>query len=509
MNGMIQISFAKGFLNDSQLDGDEFLSVALAITDNALSHWSIKAHLDNVGKRFEKVYINYCDIDRIYLSLDAEASPDSYADFIIRTWDYHISEENPSALSIDWTFHCMGESSSAEHCDGSHDILIFGNYDGLNEDVTNNDQLARLEAAAHSGDGGLANRPSQWMHCQRATRWYIKWFQAMCDNPDLCGIDELDDEMRILTVVKNYFKDVVDQFGGILRSEILDFIKEYVSTKFRQEWYKNYCKELYEVSWRTFDVDFVGFTDYLLEVGHTERQDKITCFMRDYPMEILTWLDDAIPEFYRGLAKGNDYELVGLSKEEFIQECGDEMDYRYAYVLEDKYGAAYAAEYIKETEAFWFDFDYAFIDLLEELASKCENENILRQLMVYYKAEDVDKSIKYASRLARLWIEGMISDEWISDDVAMIFENYDYNQCIADGDMFQDENPEGMMFPYEEGREWLLKLLNSDFSNSIADILSPFLKNALDNIRKYNNRLPDTIAPWSEGVQAIEAFLNR
>ena len=81
---MIQISFAKGFLNDSQLDGDEFLSVALAITDNALSHWNIKAHLDNVGKRFEKVYINYCDIDRIYLSLDAEASPDSYADFIIR-----------------------------------------------------------------------------------------------------------------------------------------------------------------------------------------------------------------------------------------------------------------------------------------------------------------------------------------------------------------------------------------------------------------------------------------
>ena len=507
---MVRLFFSKGFVNDSQLDRDEVLSVALAITDNALSHWNIKNHLDTVGKRFEKAFINYCDIDRIYLSLDAEATPDSYADFIIRTWDYHISEEDSNALRIDWTFHCMGESSSAEHCDGSHDILIFGKYDGLNENVTNKDQLARLEAAAHSNDGGLSNQPSIRMHRQRTTRWYIKWFQTMCDNPDLCGIDEPDDEMRVLSIVKNCQKDVVNQFSdGDLCCGILDDIKKYVSTKFRTKWFKNYCDELDDMD------NFVPeFLYHRLKTGHTEREDRFTLFMRDYPMDVLTWLDDALPAFYHGLAEGNDYVLIGLSKETFLKSCHTYnwrdvnyygltyyADFEYAEILERKYGADFAADYLKaiRAELSLAEFsDYSFeknpghfVEYMEELATKCDDDFLLSQLLIYYADKDVNRSIEYASKLAEMRTAGLISEEWINDALERIFMNLrDMNS--GDDDWFEE---------FELERNWLLKLLKTDFSSAIADLLTPFLTDALKVIREYNK--------WPEGVQAIEAFLNR
>lgn len=539
---MIQISFAKGFVNDSQLDGDEVLSVSLAITDNALSHWNIKKYLDKVGKRFEKAYINYCDIDRIYLSLDADASPDSYADFIIRTWDYHISEEDSNALWIDWTFHCMGESSSAEHCDGSHDILIFGNYDGLNEDVTNKDQLARLEAAAHSNDGGLSNLRSIRMHCQRTTRWYIQWFQAMCDNPDLCGIDEPDDEMRTLTIVKNCYKDVDVVFhDGFLWEEILDYIKDYVSKKFRQEWYKNYIgtKKLsfdgptnYTEEGIISDEDISNmmcgswddFLSYRLKVGHTERQDRFTAFMRDYPLEILGSLGndykmDTIPYYlYEGLAKGGDYELYGCSKEEFIdiisQKDPEEQNevFEYAAVLEEKYGIDYAVDYLiaLNWEYFFCELSDGSADFIVQMFSKAvssgDNAEALKAMGIIalgtagvgkdrsFIVYSPDLSIEMYSRLAVMWKQGLINDNWLTDDygIAGIFdwvwgeywEEEDYPDCPEEDD----------------DRIWLLKLLESDFANDIADYLNPLLEQVLEREKNHN---------WENGKKAIESFLAK
>ena len=543
---MTQISFAKGFVNDSQLDRDEVLSVALAITDNALSHWNIKNHLDTVGKRFEKAFINYCDIDRIYLSLDAEATPDSYADFIIRTWDYHISEEDSNALRIDWTFHCMGESSSAEHCDGSHDILIFGSYDGLNENVTNKDQLARLEVAAHSDDGGLSNLPSIRMHELRTTRWYIQWFQAMCDNPVLSGIDEPDDEMRILTIVKNCYKDVDVVFHvGYLRDEILNYIKNYVSTKFQQEWYKNYIgtRKLsfdgptnYTEKGNITDEDISSmmsgswddFLRHRLKIGHTERQDRFTDFMRDYPLEILNWLGNlglgwnvAIPYyFYEGLAKGGEYELYGCSKEEFIDilnnKDADEQneDFEYAAVLEEKYGINYAVDYIKALHWYywyWNGFSYGSAEfILEELyraislndGAELDAEDFAHLGYLAVTRDDgkfgLDFSIEMYSRLAVMWKKKLIGDDWLIDK--------DWDDGLANaidwewGDSNWDESDYPECPDENSYRLWLLKLLESDFANEIADYMKPLLELVLEKEKNHN---------WENGKKAIESFLAK
>ena len=123
---MVQLSFTKDFENCSQMSDKQILTVALAITGKAVAHRNILEYLKKKGKCLEKAFIVFCDIDRIYISLDPEAGPEQGEDFIIRTWDYHISDEDPRALSIDWSFHCMGESCSEEHCSGSDDIVIFG-----------------------------------------------------------------------------------------------------------------------------------------------------------------------------------------------------------------------------------------------------------------------------------------------------------------------------------------------------------------------------------------------
>ena len=122
---MIQLSFTEDFENCSQLSDEQILTVALAITDKAVAHHNILKYLKKKGKCLEKAFIVFCDIDRIYMTLDPDIGPEQGEDFIIRTWVYHISEDNPKALIITWSFYCMGETCSEEHCSGSDDIEIF------------------------------------------------------------------------------------------------------------------------------------------------------------------------------------------------------------------------------------------------------------------------------------------------------------------------------------------------------------------------------------------------
>lgn len=122
---MVQLSFTEVFENCSQLSDEQILTVALAIIDKAVAYRNIQEFLEKNDKHLEKAFLVFCDIDRIYITLDPEASPEQGEDFIIRTWNYHISNDNPRALSLDWSFHCMGETCSEEHCSGSDDIVIF------------------------------------------------------------------------------------------------------------------------------------------------------------------------------------------------------------------------------------------------------------------------------------------------------------------------------------------------------------------------------------------------
>ena len=128
---------------------------------------------------------------------------------------------------------------------------------------------------------------------------------------------------------------------------------------------------------------------------------------------------------------------------------------------------------------------------MEKLASKCENVFLLSQLMSFYACKDVDKSFEYASKLVEMWTNGLISEEWINDTLDGIFMDLsDMNS--GDEERFEE---------YELERDWLLKLLKKDFASAIADLLRPSLIDVLIVIREYNK--------WPEGVQAIEAFLNR
>ena len=174
--------------------------------------------------------------------------------------------------------------------------------------------------------------------------------------------DESDEEIRALTIIKDIFHHADD--------ELLECVREYIAAKFRKEWYKNYigtkklsfdgpnnCTEGI-ISDEDISSMMGGcwdeFLSYRLKVGHTERQDRFTVFMRNYPLGILDWLgDDTIPYYlYEGLAKGGDYELYGCSKEEFIDilrnKDVNEQDepFEYAAVLEEKYGIDYAVDYL-------------------------------------------------------------------------------------------------------------------------------------------------------------------
>ena len=340
--------------------------------------------------------------------------------------------------------------------------------------------------------------------------------------------------MRFLTIVKDIFEDIRGDY------EFGEFVYSFMSTRFRQEWYKNYIgtkkitfdgptnyKETGEITDEDISAFMSGawnnFLNYRLKIGHSERQDRFTALMRNYPMEILGWLrggwnDEAIPYyFYEGLAKGGEYELYGCSKSEFINILRgkeyDEQDeeFEYAAVLEEVFGIDYAVEYLVALNwQSWFyeltDSTASFIvNLFSRSVSLGDNEKALmaigviatgtagigeRSFIVY----SPDLSIEMYSRLAAMWKQGLINDNWLTDDYGItgifdwvwgtFWEEDDYPDCPEE----------------DEDRIWLLKLLESDFAEDIADYLKPLLEQVLDRERNYN---------WETGKKAIEAFLAK
>ena len=544
---MLQLSFAKDIKDtDSyhQLDEEEILSIALTITEKALSErifhdniHSVKEYLESKGANLEQAVITSYDIDYIELSFTPKTTSEPPLEVSIRTWDIHADwEENPDSIQVDWTFHIFGDfldmppasrrvmndtsNGNGILIDGSDDILVGGDYYGLDsigndtgfEQLTK-DELDRLLAAARSGKASY-----------RTSRWYQVWFQAIYNRPDLCCIDEKDEEMRFLTIVKDIFEDIRGDY------EFGEFVYSFMSTKFRQEWYKNYIgtKKItfdgptnYEETGEITDKDISAFMDgywkdflnYRLKVGHTERQDRFTALMRNYPMEILGWLrggwnDEAIPYyFYEGLAKGGEYELYGCSKDEFINilrsKDFDDLDeeFEYAAVLEEVFGIDFAVDYLMVLNWNFYYEDYSIgwvgkanptidfiINTLKKAINNNNNEKALKSLAYFYMAEDdeyyprdLSLSIKLMSRLSTLWKKSIISDDWLTGPYGLAY--------IVDfewGDDFweEDEYPE---CPDEDVyRIWLIKLLESDFAEDIADYLKPLLEMVLEREKNHN-----------------------
>ena len=546
---MLQLSFAKDIDCYHQLDKQEILSIALVITEEALSQscyevdnacgirqysGRIKEYLESKGMQFEKAVITYYDIDSICLSLDPEATSESDVDVSIRTWDIYVYwEKNPDAVHVDWTFHIFGDfpdmpktgsrvlndtsNGNGVLIDGSNDILVDGDYYGLDsigselEQLTKED-MDRLLAAARSGGGG-----------SRTARWYQIWFHTMCSRPDLCGIDETDDEIRSLTIVKNSFQYINDDYN------LSQYVIKYIADRFRQEWYKNYIgtKKItfdgptnYKETGEITDEDISAFRggywkdflNYRLKVGHTERQDRFTALMRDYPHEILDWMRDAIPyEFYNGLADGGEYELYGCTKEEFIdilrnKEIDEQdEDYEYAAVLEEKYGIDFAVEYLKALHWRYYFFEVSdgtvgfIVNIFSKAVSLGDNAEALYamgniSMTCYVDDFEPDFSIEMYARLAAMWKKGLITDDWIT--------GYGGLADVIDwewGELYWEEDyPE---CPEEDRqRRWLLKLLESDFANDIADYLKPLLEMVLQKEKDFN---------WETGKNAIKAFLAK
>ena len=277
---MLQLFFADASRHDS-----EVLSIATAITDIALSMdgYGMCEYFQKAGKQLEKASIIDYDLDRIYLSLNPDATSESDADIIIRTWNI-VFRSNPYSLLVEWTFHCMGDSPdsqgscSLDSCEGTTRLLVYGKYANLDEDVQDRNQLDRLKVAIHNGYGGLKDEDSRSIHRKRIARWYTKWFQTICDRAEFCDIQEADSEMRVLTIVKNCYAEVLGD--EILDTDtILDFIKKYVASRFQQEWSDE-------------------------TTGNAERQDRFIRFLRDYPTAVLLWLirKNVLPDSYESLA---------------------------------------------------------------------------------------------------------------------------------------------------------------------------------------------------------------
>lgn len=559
---MLQLSYAKNLECYHQLDNEEILSIALAITEEALSQSTydvvdsktgltkysgdIKKYLESKGMQFERAIITFYDVDSICLSFDPNAMAESPIDVSIRTWDiYGDWENNPDSVHVNWTFHIFGDypdlpktssrvlndikNGNGILIDGSSDILVHGVFYGLDSigsddgfEKLTKDDLVRLLAAARSGRGGL-----------RTARWYKIWFQAMCSRPDLCGIDETDDEIRILSIIKNNFQYINESY------QLSEYVLNYLGDKFRQEWYKDYIgtKKItfdgpanYTETGEITDGDISAFMsgawdnflNHRLRVGHTERQDRFTAFMRNYPQEILDWMGkcmmpQAIPYlFYEGLAKGGEYELYGCSKDEFIDILRNKdleektEEFEYAAVLEDNYGIDYAVDYLiaLNWEYFFCELSDGSADFIVQMFSKAvssgDNAEALKAMgIIALGTAGVGKdrsfivyspnlSIEMYSRLAVMWKQGLINDNWLTDDygIAGIFdwvwgeywEEEDYPDCPEEDD----------------DRIWLLKLLESDFANDIADCLNPLLEQVLEREKNHT---------WENGKKAIESFL--
>lgn len=275
---MPQIFFANDVRNDY-----EILSIASAITEVALSEgYDIREYFQKAGKQLERAFILDYDLDRIYMSLDSDVTPESEADIIIRTWNIGV-RRNPDCVLVEWTFHCMGDapdqqgSCSLADCSETDRILVFGKYSGLDAVVEDKDQLSRLEIAIHNGYGGLKDEYSRSMHRRRIAGWYTKLFQAKCNRADFCDFEESDEEMRVLTLVKDCYREVIGD--EMLDTEtILDYIKRYVTLTFQQKW-----------------------SEVVRDDGS---RNRFASFLRDYPTDVLLWLirEKALPESYERLA---------------------------------------------------------------------------------------------------------------------------------------------------------------------------------------------------------------
>ena len=372
--------------------------------------------------------------------------------------------------------------------------------------------------------------------------------------------NEPDEEMRVLTIFKNCYEefkreDDIDEDewfeegcywfeeGGNWE----DF-KKYISTRFHKEWYKNYIgtKKLsfdgptnYTEEGIITDEDISNmmcgswddFLRYRLKVGHTERQDRFTAFMRDYPLEILDSLGnrypmDTIPYFfYEGLAKGGDYELYGCSKEEFIdilsQNDPEEQneEYEYAAVLEEKYGIDYAVDYINALNLnyYFYDLTDGTADFIVKIFSKAisfgDNAKSLMAIGFlaikggedfarfarYFDGKNVsDLSIEMYSRLSAMWKRGLIGDDWLTDELCFGGLAFVIDWEWGDWHWEEEDYPE---CPDEDTyRLWLMKLLESDFTNEIADYMKPLLELVLEKEKNHN---------WENGRKAIESFLAK
>lgn len=357
------------------------------------------------------------------------------------------------------------------------------------------------------------------------------WLESFCKTYGLIGSNDPDEEIMTLTILKNNWvsdgedEDVDDLLG--------ESIKRYVSIRYRKEWYKNYIgtKKItfdgptdYEETGEITDEDIsafindsymVEFANYRLKVGHTKRQERITEFLRYYPLDVLAWLEEddyqtVIPYgFYCRLARGGDYELFGYSKERFLKECGgidSEMQFEYAAILEEKLGIDYAVDYIIELR--WDSWLYELTDgtndfirnLLKRAVDNNENEKALELLAFSYiidwEHRDLSMSIELMSRLATLWKKGLISDDWITDDsygLAGIID-FDWGDDCWEEDDYPDCPEE------DEYRIWLLMLLESDFAEDISDYLKPLLEMVLEKEKNHN---------WETGKKAIKDFLAK
>ena len=354
--------------------------------------------------------------------------------------------------------------------------------------------------------------------------------------------DEPDEEMRVLNNVKKWYVALTadDSVGDEFIKPILDSILDFVRDKYECEWYKNYLgtkkitfdgptnyKETGDITYEDIS-DFMSgawnnFLTHRLIVGHTERQDRFTAFIRDYPLEILDWLKDSLPyTFYKGLAKGGEYELYGFSKDEFIDILSDIDNseekgvFEYAAVLEENYGIDYAVDYLKALDwHYWYWeelIDHSngtaifIIEMLSRAASLSDNSELeedirhLGDLAITRKDGrfGLDFSIKMYARLADMWKKGLIGDDWLvdkdCDDGLACQIDYEWGDVNWGADGYPECPDEHFM------RVWLIKLLESNFANDIADYLKPLLEMVLQKEKDHN---------WETGKKAIESFLAK
>ena len=96
-----------------------------------------------------------------------------------------------------------------------------------------------------------------------------------------------------------------------------------------------------------------------------------------------------------------------------------------------------------------------------------------------------------------MWKKGLIDDDWLTDEdcyggLAYVFD-WEWGFCWEEGDY--PENPDEDSY-----RLWLIKLLESDFADDIADYLKPLLEQVLERERNHN---------WETGKKTIESFLAK